>query len=189
VTYDKSINTNITRNIFAVKSYTLAAKDLTKYYTGTEKYQFTLKDSDGKPAVGAIINVEFNKNIIPLKTDSNGCVKLDTKDLNVGKYSIKATCNSLSVSKKITVKPVLITKDISKKKAKTVKFTAKLLNNKGKILKNKKITFKFKGKTYSAKTNSKGIATLSLKNLKVGKYTINSIYGKSNVKNTITIKK
>ena len=49
--------------------------------------------------------------------------------------------------------------------------------------------FKVKGKSYTAKTNSKGIATLSLKDLKVGKYTINTIYGKSSVKNTITIKK
>ena len=48
-------------------------------------------------------------------------------------------------------------------------------------------TFKFKEKTYNVKTNSKGIAKISLKNLKVGKYKIYSIYTKSKIKNTITV--
>lgn len=189
LTYDNSINNNITRNIFAVKSYKLVASDLTKYYTGSQKYQISVKDSDGKAVIGATVAIVFNKNTIYLKTNSKGNIELDTKNLKVGNYKIKATCNSLSISKKITVKPLLITKDISKKKAKTIKFTAKLVNNKGKIVKNKKITFNVKGKSYTAKTNNKGIATLSLKDLKVGKYTVNTIYGKSSVKNTITIKK
>lgn len=189
VTYDKSINNNITRNILTVKSYNLVASDLTKYYTGSQKFKITLKDSDGKTISGATIRVTFNKKTIALTTNTGGYVELDTKNLNVGKYTIKAVTSSLSISKKITVKPLIVTKNLSKKKAKTVKFTAKLLNNNGKIVKNKKITFKLNGKTYMAKTNSKGIATVSLKNLKVGKYTITAIYGKSSVKNTITIKK
>jgi hypothetical protein len=55
-------------------------------------------------------------------------------------------------------------------------------------LKYKYIKFKFKSKTYKRKTNSKGIATLSLRNLKRGKYTIYSTYGKLTIKNTIRIK-
>ena len=51
------------------------------------------------------------------------------------------------------------------------------------------LNFKFKGKTYKRKTNSKGIATLSLKNLKKGKYTIYSTYGKLTVKNRIKVTK
>ena len=79
--------------------------------------------------------------------------------------------------------------DISKKRSKTTKFTAKLLNSKGKILKSKTVTFKFKGKNYKRKTNGKGIATLSLKYLKVGKYAIYSTYGKLTVKNIIKLTK
>ena len=37
---------------------------------------------------------------------------------------------------------------------------------------NKKITFTINGKKYTAKTNKKGIATLTLKNLKVGMNTL-----------------
>lgn len=189
VTYDESVNRNTTRNIVTVNSYKLTASDLTKYFTGSEKFKFYLKDNDGKAVEGATINVVFNKNTFGLKTNKNGYVELDTKGLAVGNYVIKATCNGLSVSKKIVVKALIVAKDISKKKAKTIKFTAKLVNNKGKAVSNKKLTFKFKGKTYTAKTNKNGIAAVSLKNLKVGKYTIETSYGKSSVKNKITIKK
>ena len=89
-----------------------------------------------------------------------------------------------SVENNIVVKPILTAKNISKKKSKTIKFNAKLVNVKGKAWPKKVIKFKFKGKTYKVKTNSRGVATLSLKNLKVGKYTIFSIYGKSKIKNT-----
>jgi hypothetical protein len=83
----------------------------------------------------------------------------------------------------------LSAKNVVAKKAKTVKFTAKLLDKNGKAFKNKVVTFKIKGKKYSAKTNAKGIATASLKNLNVGKYFIYSTFGGYTIKNTVTIKK
>lgn len=188
LTYDKSIANEITRSNLMVSSYKLQASDLTKYYTGNQKFRIYLKEGDGKAVTGATVTVTFMKQKIQLKTN-NGYVELGTKDIKVGTYAIKATCNGLSISKKIVVKPLLITKNLSKKKAKTIKYTAKLVNNKGKVVSGKKITFKLSGKTYTAKTNKKGIATVSLKNLKVGKHKITTSYGKSVVKNTITIKK
>ena len=60
----------------------------------------------------------------------------------------------------------------------------------GKAVKGKKITFKIKGKTYTAKTNSKGIATIKVTNLnKVGKYSVTIKYLKDTVKKSIRIKK
>ena len=55
------------------------------------------------------------------------------------------------------------------------------------MAKGKKITFKFNKKTYKAKTNKKGVATVSIKNLKIGKFTITSSYGGCTIKNTIKI--
>ena len=173
----------------SVKTYKLIASNLVKYFTGTEKFKITVKDSDGKAISGAIVKIVFSKQTITLKTNGKGIIELATKDLPVGKYTIKASCSSLSISKTITVKTLLVTKNLSKKKAKTIKFTAKLLNNKGKIVKNKQVTFKINGKTIKAKTNNKGVATASLTNLKVGKHTITTSYGKCSVKNTITVKK
>ena len=163
-------------------------KDLTKYYGSTNKYSVLVLGDDAKPVADAIVVMKINGKTYNVKSDSKGIAALNV-DLKPNKYTITAEYKGYKVSNKVTVKTTLVTKNISKKKAATTKFTAKLLNNKGKILKNKKITFKFKGKTYKVKTNSKGIATLSLKSLKVGKHTITSTYGKLSVKNIITIKK
>jgi invasion protein IalB len=64
-----------------------------------------------------------------------------------------------------------------------------------KALKNKKVTFKFKGKTYKATTNNKGIAKVTikksvLKKLKVGKKVKYQVtYLKNTVQKTVKVKK
>ena len=78
-------------------------------------------------------------------------------------------------------------KDVTSTYGKTVKFSVKVLDKNGKILKNKPVTFNVKGKTYNVNSNSKGIAKISLK-LNAGKYTVK--YSSENVsgKKTIVIK-
>ncbi len=64
-----------------------------------------------------------------------------------------------------------------------------------KPIKGKKLTFKFKGKTYKAKTNKKGIAKITvkksvLKKLKVGKKVKYQVtYLKVTVKKSVKVKK
>ena len=136
-----------------------------------------------------MVNIVANKKAYTITTNDEGYATFNLNKLKSGTYTLTASYGDAKVSNKIVIKPVLITKNISKKKAKTIKYTAKLVNTKGKVVKGKKITFKIKGKTYKAKTNAKGIATISIKNLKVGKYTITTKYSKSTNKNTIKIKK
>jgi peptidoglycan hydrolase-like protein with peptidoglycan-binding domain len=62
---------------------------------------------------------------------------------------------------KITAK-----KKTYKTTTKTKKYTIVLKDNVGKAIKKAKVTLKVKGKTYKAKTNSKGKATFKIKNLK-----------------------
>ena len=162
-TYDKAIENAVSTRFLTVNAYKLKANDLTKYFTGSEKYRVYLYDQNGKAVSGANIKIAVNKQVLNLRTNANGFVELAV-NLKEGTYNVKITCNKLSLSKKIVIKHLIVTKNISKKKAKVVKFTAKVLNNKGKVLKNKKVTFKVKGKKYNVKTNKKGIATLSLKN-------------------------
>ena len=72
---------------------------------------------------------------------------------------------------------------------KKIKDYVSLKTSKGKAIAGKKVTFKIKGKTYTAKTNKKGIATVKFKNLKVGKYRITVKYLNSQVKTTLKVKK
>ena len=104
------------------------------------------------------------------------------------KYAITCEGNGFKVSRTITVKPTLTAKNMLKSKAKVIKFQAKLVNTNGKAYKGKIITFKIHAKTYKVKTDSKGIATLNLNNLKIGKHTIISTFGNAKIKNSITIK-
>lgn len=158
------------------------------YYGAGSVYKVRAFDDDGSAAKGKYVTFTINKKNYKVKTDKNGYASFKI-NMKPGKYTISATYSGVKVSNKVTVKPVLTAKNISKKKAKKIKFSAKLVNSKGKAVKNKKITFKIKAKTYTAKTNKNGIATITLKNLKVGKYTITTKYGKSSIKNTIRIKK
>lgn len=59
---------------------------------------------------------------------------------------------------------------------KNVKVTVTLKNNKKQKIKNQKITLKLGSKTYTVKTNSKGVATKNIKTTKVGSSTIIANY-------------
>ena len=179
--------TKFTLKVFA-KQIT-GNKDYSVYYGNKVKYKVLVLDDSGN-AVGSGESVVFkiNGKTKTVKTDKNGYATYSAK-LKAGKYTITAEYNGYKVSNSITFKPTLIAKNIVKKKAKTVKFSVKVLNKKGKVVKKKKVTFKIKGKKYTAKTNKKGIATVSLKKLKVGKFKITSSYGGCTIKNTIKIKK
>ena len=163
-------------------------KDLTIYFTSGSKFKVRIIAAGGK-AVGAGKTVKFkiNGKTYTSKTNKNGYASLKI-NLKAKKYTVTTQYGKYKATNKITVKPLLTAKNISKKNVKKVTFKAKLVTNKGKVAKNKKITFKFKNNKYTAKTNSKGIATIKL-TLSPGKYKIQSIYGKSKITNTITIKK
>ena len=165
-------------------------KDMTIYALSGKKFTIRVYDDNGNPVgFGEKISVRIAGKTYTITTNSNGYASLKIILINK-KYAITATYKGFKVSNTITVKPVLITVNKVFKKAKSYKFTAKLVNGNGKALKNKKITFKIKGKKYIAKTNRYGKATITIKlNLKVGSYKIYSIYGKSKITNTIRIKK
>lgn len=80
------------------------------------------------------------------------------------------------------------------KKGEKVKLTATLTIG-GKAVRDKKVTFVFNGKKYTAKTNKKGVAEATIpvkvtKALKVGKkYTITATYADVTVKQTVKVKK
>ena len=97
----------------------------------------------------------------------------------------------------ITIKQILKSKKVVKvkKNAKKVVLKATLKSSKGKAIKNKRITFNVKGKTYKAKTSKKGIAEITLKHkvikkFKAGKtYKVKIAYLKDTIKTKLKVKK
>ena len=186
----KYVTNSSSENIGIVHTpvYKLTASNVVMDYKDGSKYK-VLVIKDGKAVdIGEVVKITFNGVTKNVKTDKNGYATL-ALDSAPKTYTIKATCNGVTKSTKVTIKNILKASNISKKKAKKIKFSATLKTSKGKAISGKKITFKFKGKTYTEKTNKKGVATITLKNLKVGKYAITSKYGACTVKNTIKIKK
>lgn len=177
-------------NKIVIYSRIMENKDVSNYYGAKTNYKVRIYSDNAAPVgAGKTVTFKVNGKTYKVKTDKNGYAKLAVK-LPAKKYTVTASYGKVKVSNKITVKKVLSAKNISKKKSKTTKFSAKLVNSAGKVLKGKKITFKINGKKYTAKTNKKGIATVTIKmNLKVGKHKIKSVYGKTSITNTITVKK
>ena len=165
----------------------------------TAGYSVTVYGKDGKVAKNTkVIFYIDGKMIKTVETNNNGVAAFDIPSnyLPNKKYTIKATALGISASKKVTIKQILTLKKVNvKKSARKLVLTATLNKINGKYLKGKKITFKFNGKRYAAKTNSKGVAKYTiksavLKKLKVGKkVTYQAAYIKATVKKTVKVKK
>ena len=181
-------NESITDNI-QIKPRLSDNADIVMYYGANKYYRVKVFDDYGKALNGETISIVINGNAYHVKTDKNGIAGVRLNKFKVGKYTVIIDYKGFKVSNKITVRSTLTAKNKSVKKKKVVKFAAKLVNVNGKPLKAKKITFKIKGKTYKVKTNKKGIATLKLKKLKAGKYTIKTSYGAVKISNKLIIKK
>ena len=163
-------------------------RDVVNYFGAKSVYKVRAFDDNGNIAVGKTVTFKVAGKTYKVKTDKKGYATLSVK-LNPKQYVVTAVFNGTKVSNKITVKPVLTTKITSNKKTKKTKFTAKLVNTKGKALKGKKITFKINGKKYTVKTNKNGVASVSIAlTLKKGTYKVITSYGKSKVTNSIKIR-
>lgn len=173
-----------------VKPIITGNKDYSVYYGNTVNYKLRILDNKGKPVVaGKVVTFKINGKSYTAKTDKNGYVSKSVK-LNTGKYTITASYGGFSVSSKITFKPIIIAKDLTKKKSSTTKYSVKLVDKNGKILKGKKIAFRINNKNFYATTNNNGIATATIKlNLNYGKHTITASYGGCKVSYKIIVKR
>lgn len=160
-----------------------------QYYGAGKSYTVRVFDDNGNVAKGVNVVFKVNGKSYTRPTSAKGYASLKIS-LLPGIYYVYASYKGYTVKNIINVKSTIITKNVAVKKGKPIKFNVKLLSSAGKILKNKKVTIKFKGKTYRVITNYKGIATLKItKKYNVGKYAIVTSYGGLSVKNKITIKK
>ena len=165
-------------------------------YTSGSKYTVRVT-VNGNPVSGKTVNFVINGKKTTAVTDKNGYASVKiTLNPKTKAYSVSAEYLGVKVNNKVTVKSIVVAKNLKvKKSAKTLKVKVTLKKVNGKYLKGKKLTLKFKGKTYKVKTNKKGVATFKikknvLKKLKAGKkYTYKVTYLKDTVSKKITVKK
>lgn len=149
--------------------------DLVKYYKNASQYRVRLLDGQGKP-VGKGVSIEFNINGVfyTRSSDENGYVNMNI-NLNPGTYIITANYNGLMASNKITVKPILVAKDLKMTYRDGSQFNVTLLDGQGKAYPNQPITFNINGVFYNRITDANGIAHLNIY-LMAGEYIITSTY-------------
>ena len=169
-------------------SKTITAKDITKYYKGSTQYSATFLDAHGNPLSNTDVKITVNGVTYTKKTNANGVVSMAI-NLKPGTYKVVAVnpATGFSLTNNFKILSTITASNVKKVTVDNRKFTATFLKSNGKALANKKIKFKINGKTYKVKTNSKGVATLSLKNLKKGTYKIIS-YNKDGLTKTNTVK-
>lgn len=162
-------------------------------YNGFD-YNAKVLGVDGKPLKGVKVTFKVGKNkVITKTTNAKGIAALPMKYIPA-KYTVVVKYAKQTLKPKVTVKKVISLKSATvKKSAKKLILTATLKKGSTPI-KSKVVTFKFNGKNYKAKTNSKGVAKATikssvLKKLKVGKkVTYQATYLKEVAKKSVKVK-
>ncbi|WP_405265455.1 Ig-like domain-containing protein [Methanobrevibacter sp.] len=165
-------------------------------YSSKKAYSVVVYKKDGSIASGVAVTFLINnKSYGNVLSNSKGVASIVISSAP-GSYKITSKALGVSVTKQLNVKKVLSLKKVTvKRSAKKLVIKATLKKVDGKYLKGKKIIFKFKGKKYTAKTNKKGVAKVTikkkvLKKLKKGKkVTYQATYLKDTVKRTVKVKK
>ena len=165
-------------------------RDIVVDYDGGSYFSVKVITADGHMVKDAEVKFTINGKTTAVKTDNNGIAQLLISDVP-GQYSIITNYKGQNLKNTVTVKQVLTTSKVTvKKTAKNIVLKAALKIN-GKAVKEKTVIFTFKGKTYKAKTNAKGIAEvkiaksvlLKLKNNK--NYQAKVTYLKDTIKTTV----
>lgn len=195
-----------TVNSHELKDTKIIASDISVTVDASKKQKvtITLKDKDGNALSSKDVNIVLNGVIYAEKTNENGISTVNTVFSKVGtfdyvvcfdgdnNYKSSIATAKIKVNKKST-SIVLPKKATYKAKAKN-KYYSITLKGEGKALAKKQVTIKVNKKTYTAKTNAKGVAKFNVKITKKGTYKVNvnfkgdSIYNAASKAGKIIIK-
>ena len=164
-----SINTKIT------------VSNMNTYPNSGAIFTATLKDEFGNPLAKKTIKISLNGNTLTKTTDSNGKVSIPIKLSSEKTYAVTVSFNGADEYNKSSAKASIVVKKTGQKIVSSnkafapnivnyYKFTLKDQNNK--LIANKKLKVTFNKKTYTVKTNSKGIAKIKVKLAKKKTYKI-----------------
>lgn len=157
------------------------ANDKVSHIDYNDKFTVTLT-SNGTPLANKNVIITLNEVTYDKTTNSNGQASVNFK-LKPGVYAVSYSfagdemylssygTSTINVDSDLVTSLKVYDKDITYREGLKSMFQLKLVDINGKIIANQKVTVVVGGKTYTAKTNSKGIATVYLK-LKKGNYIV-----------------
>lgn len=167
----------------------ISASKVSGYEKFSTKVVVKLTANNTKLA-GKPINITINKVLYQKTTDKNGQVTLNV-NLKKGTYTASfayagdENTTNCTGSSKITIKAPtktalkLVDKDINYRQGLKNSFIVKLVDAKGKPIKNQYVVFKVGKKTYKVKTDKNGFAEVHLEDLKKGTYTVKYYFYKN----------
>ena len=151
-----------------------------------DNFTATLTDANGNPLAYKDVQIGLNGKIYNRTTDANGKIYVLMKTKIAGRYTFAVSFlgdddyNASFTAVLGTVNkqtPKLTTSNKSyKASAKTKTLSATFKTASGNPVSGKKITFTVNGKTYSATTNSKGVASVNVSLSKKGSYSFTVKY-------------
>ncbi|WP_405297744.1 hypothetical protein [Methanobrevibacter sp.] len=167
------------------------------------KLQITLKDSDNNPIPNKSLTVIIDGESRTVATNDKGLAEVPVKYASSANHYVTVAFagddgyKSSIKSGKIVVskKSSALTAPKATLKVKKAKKISVTLKSNGKAISNKKITIKVNGKTFSAKTNSKGVAAVKVNVSKKGtfkyvaKFAGDEAYNASSKTGKIVVKK
>lgn len=153
-------------------------------------FEVLLYDENNNALANKTLTIGFNGNTYSRTTDENGIARMQINIARATTYTFgitflgddyyygSFTANSIKVVKKYSL---LTIKNLTYKVNAAKKLSATFKDEFGKLIKNKKVTFTVNGKTYSATTNSKGVASVKITLNKKGTYTYTAKYAGDNI--------
>jgi predicted outer membrane repeat protein len=165
-----------------IKDTTLVVGNVTGVNGKTANLTATLKDVDGNPLSGKIVNFHVNGKDYTVTTDLSGVatwsypisetagVYIISASFVDGKiYANSSGTGTLTVN---TINTTLIVNNATGYNGKTANLTATLKDVDGNPLRGKTVNFNVNGNAYTATTDASGLAALSYKLTKAGVYNI-----------------
>ena len=179
--------TPITKHANVTIEPTVKGLDVVKMFRNSTQYYAIFTDSQGNFLKNK--NVQFNINgVFYTKTTNDKGIAMMGINLNPGKYIITAKnlVTGEQSSNIITVKSLIVQKDLTKYYLNASRFEATIYNKDGSLAVNKEVTFNINGVFYHRTTDSNGVASLGI-SLRPGEYIITTMFDGLAIGNKVTV--
>ena len=179
--------TPITKHANVTIEPTVKGLDVVKMFRNNTQYYAIFTDSQGNFLKNK--NIQFNINgVFYTRTTNDKGIAMMNINLNPGKYIITAKnlVTGEQSGNNITVKSLIVQKDLTKHYLNASKFQTTIYNKDGSLAVNKEVTFNINGVLYTRKTDSKGAASLAI-NLRPGEYIITTMFDGLSIGNKVKV--